>query len=660
MENLNINNQSTNTGDVVLIVENVGKDLTIKSNEPKNIILEGTCAVFGKKNNNNRVYEKDEYLPHLSYLKEKIEKRALTGDLDHPPHFDVNLKSASHIIEDLSYNGGNEVKIKLRILEGTPNGQIAKALLNGGVNLSISSRAAGQVLNEGKVKLHKIFTYDLVGEPGFTEAILRKTVNESLKGDFKMITESYDCLKNNSYVEKNALTDISENLNFADNYKIYKMDEINNTIENVLENSIETENNNNNMSDKFVTVDSMENYSQVIKKQFAEIQEQLNSKKAISENAEGGSELESIKAFVNEMATSIEGLVKYTDYLSTMVDKSINYTEHIAETTNNSIAYSSYLSEKIQDNIEKQDNLSEKVDQTISYTEYIKENVNKSISYQNYLAEELDQSIQYSEYVAEGSNKAIEFSNYLSEAINDNRSYSEYVAEKAGQGIEYSEYLAESLNSTDANLQDRSLLGKVEKLDESASVDTLVNSVKEVIAEVTTDSAKSVLESRHPFLKTLSEENKEGFYKLDTETKQAIVEAIGASIWFNESDVMGIMEAVISTKNQNIPNHIKYMPAEYKSIWSNMNEGEKNRIHAKSQIYTLNTPYQVKSFWDEQNLVQVKERVEIEQNNLKVNEKLNESQGTEGMISLDTVVEHNRGYTSNYLDTLARRAQYRK
>jgi hypothetical protein len=390
LENLNINNQSTSNGDVVLIVENVGKDLTVKRNDPKNIILEGTCAVFGKKNNNNRVYEKGEYLPHLSYLKEKIEKRALVGDLDHPPHFDVNLKSASHIIEDLSYDGGNEVKIKLRILEGTPNGQIAKALLNGGVNLSISSRAAGQVLNEGKVKLHKIFTYDLVGEPGFTEAILKNTVTESLKEDFKMITESYDYLKNDSYVEKNDLSDISESLNFANNYKIYKMDKINNTIENVLENSMETQNNKNNMSDKYVTVDSMDNYSQMLKKQFAEIKEQLSSKKSISRNSGGSSELESIKAFVNEMATSVEGLVKYTDYLSTMVDKSINYTEHIAETTNNSIAYSSYLSEKLQSGIEHQDYIAEKLNQTINYSEYIKENVNKSIGYQNYLAEELD------------------------------------------------------------------------------------------------------------------------------------------------------------------------------------------------------------------------------------------------------------------------------
>jgi hypothetical protein len=119
------------------------------------------------------------------------------------------------------------------------------------------------------------------------------------------------------------------------------------------------------------------------------------------------------------------------------------------------------------------------------------------------------------------------------------------------------------------------------------------------------------------------------------------------------------MESVIANKNKTIPNHIKFMPAEYKATWSNMNESEKNRIHAKSQLYTLNTPYQVKSFWDEQNFSAVNERIEIEQSNLKV-KKLNESQGTEGMISIDRVVEQNRGYASSYLDALARRAEYRK
>ena len=48
-----------------------------------------------------------------------------------------------------------------------------------------------------------------------------------------------------------------------------------------------------------------------------------------------------------------------------------------------------------------------------------------------------------------------------------------------------------------------------------------------------------------------------------------------------------------------------------------------------------------------------------EKNNNKL-QKLNESQGTEGMISVDRIVEHQRGYTSNYLDTLMRGAEYRK
>ena len=140
---------------------------------------------------------------------------------------------------------------------------------------------------------------------------------------------------------------------------------------------------------------------------------------------------------------------------------------------------------------------------------------------------------------------------------------------------------------------------------------------------------------------------------------KSIVETLGAAIWFTEADVLGIIESVVDNRTQHIPAHVRFMPAEYKPVWNKMNESEKNRIHAKSQLYALNTPYQVKSFWDEQDLRGISERVELEKNNAKM-QKLNESQGTEGMISVDRVVEHQRGYTSNYLDTLMRGAQYRK
>ena len=84
-----------------------------------------------------------------------------------------------------------------------------------------------------------------------------------------------------------------------------------------------------------------------------------------------------------------------------------------------------------------------------------------------------------------------------------------------------------------------------------------------------------------------------------------------------------------------------------------------NRVYSKSTLYTLNTPYQVKSFWDEQDLDGVKERIEIEKSN-KALQNLNESQSTEGMMPIERVVENARGYTSNYLDGLLRQAEYRK
>jgi len=640
----------------VLIVENVGKDLKMKK-ASNDYILEGVCAVFGAKNNNNRVYEKEEYLPHLSYLQDKIDKGQLVGDLDHPPHFDVTLKSASHIIEALEYDGADKVNIKLRILNNTPNGKIARALLDGGVNLSISSRAAGQVLESSKVKLHKIFTYDLVGEPGFTEAILRKTLNESLKSDFQMITESYSHLKEDSFVEKQHLVNISESLNFSDNIKIYK---INNPIESMFESSIQPEKNIKTMAENkdFVTKESMNRYSEVVKENFDTLKTEIKNHKALLESAGNneGHNLSSLYNFVSYLAEHLEGVINYSDYLSEMVNKNVAYTEHVAETTNHAIEYTSYVGEKLNTSIKHNDYITEKLNQTINYAEYIKESLNGSITYQNYLAEELDKGIQYTEYVAEGANNGIQFSEYLSKSINENRQYAQYVAEKTTQGIGYTEYVAEQMNSGLSAPAKRSLLDNVERLTESKSIDNLVSSVDAVIAEVISTSAKSVLESRHPFLKVLSESNRAGFYKLDSSKKQAIVEALGATIWFSESDVLGIMEAVVNESTKDLHILEKFMPDTMKPIWGKMNESEKNRIFAKSQLYNLNTPYQVKSFFDEQDFRGINERVAIEAQNIKSIQKLNESQSTEGMISVERVVESSRGYSSNYLANMQRRA----
>ena len=110
--------------DLVFILERQDTILESKKNSDE-YVLEGIAAVFQKENNNNRIYEESEYLPHLSYLKDKISQNRLVGELDHPEKFDVSLKNISHIITDLSYDKANKViRIKVKLLD-TPAGQIA-------------------------------------------------------------------------------------------------------------------------------------------------------------------------------------------------------------------------------------------------------------------------------------------------------------------------------------------------------------------------------------------------------------------------------------------------------------------------------------------------------------------------------------------------------
>ena len=657
---MNISNLGNGgSSDYLLIVENVGEKLQVKSKDTNNTILEGVCAVFGQKNNNQRVYEKEEYLPHLDYLKEKIKTRQLVGDLDHPNSFEVTLKSASHIIEALEYDGGDKVNIRLRILENTPNGKIAKALIDGGVNISVSSRAAGQVLNEGKVKLHRIFTYDLVAEPGFTEAVLKKTVNESLQDNFGLITESFNSLKENSLINKNKLQDISENLNFANNYKVYKINKKNK--EKLANNGLMNQNNINEMSE-YVNKNDMNHYTEIVKKKFEQIQAELDGVKSVSESSTVAKPVtvspdSSIGKYVNYLAEQVENLTKYTDYLSNKLNQSVKYTEHVAETTNNSIEYQNYISEKLNQSLNYQNYLGENLNKSINYQGYLKENLNKSINYQTYLAEELDKGIQYTEYVAEGANKGIEFAEYIAENAQLNRDYVEYVAEKASKGISYAEYIAESLNSGKFK-SNSGLLNNVSKLDESKQIEMIAEGLDNVINTVKSESAAAVLENKYPFLKVLNQEKKDSFYAFDTKTKQAIVEALNASVWFNEADVTGIIGAVVENASKSIPNHIRFMPHDYKATWNSMNEAEKNHVHTKSQLYTLNTPYQVKAFWDELDLRGISERVEIEKENRKLT-KINESQSTEGAIPVNRVVDMQRGYSQSYVNSLMRVAENR-
>lgn len=150
-------------------------------------------------NRNKRSYPETEMLKHIHYLRENIQTNGfILGELDHPvDRFDTQMKEASHKITDLWYDQNtHNVMGKLEVLD-TPNGCIARKLIDAGYPLFVSSRAAGDVdPKTHEVHIEQIFTYDIVCTPGFAEARLSR-VDESLDTHTaKYLNESLSTQKN--------------------------------------------------------------------------------------------------------------------------------------------------------------------------------------------------------------------------------------------------------------------------------------------------------------------------------------------------------------------------------------------------------------------------------------------------------------------------------
>ena len=191
-----------------LIYETLGKVTNLQVSEaaaPQGMMrLEGVFGVCGIKNQNNRVYDKANYSKMVESLQEVIKTTGCPGELEHPNSMNINLENVSHKIEDIQMNEDGTITGTILLLN-TPKGQIAQAIVEGGLPLYISSRGAGTITNEGKVTLSTIKTYDLVGTPGFSQAKLTLKQNQTL-----------ECL-NESANEGNEIWAVVEGVDELDN-----------------------------------------------------------------------------------------------------------------------------------------------------------------------------------------------------------------------------------------------------------------------------------------------------------------------------------------------------------------------------------------------------------------------------------------------------------
>jgi hypothetical protein len=374
-----------NDNKVLLVLERSTAELK-PVKEGGHYVLEGCFGQIGVKNRNNRIYSESEYLPQIKSLQDKINKGKLLGELDHPSSFDISLKNASHVIETLEYDSNTkQVMGRIRLLN-TSAGREAQALVDAGVPIHISSRAAGVVESDGNVKIKNLFTYDLVADPGFANA------------ELKRVNESYGFEDDDNI----QLFELPGNFNY-DKYNI-------------------TENNNSNMSE-YIKNEDFNKYTKYLATEMSKINEQIKSVK----NVQNGDPNQGLIKYTEHIAERLNQLFQYTEFLAESLDNSIQHSDHIAERSNKMLEYVGHVAEKADRGIQYTESIAEKLDQSIQYTENVAESANKVLEFTNYLAENLNDSIEHGDYIAEGLNNLVKFADYLKENIETVGNYSNYV-----------------------------------------------------------------------------------------------------------------------------------------------------------------------------------------------------------------------------------------
>jgi hypothetical protein len=184
-----------------------------KENGEKRYAIEGVFAQSEQKNRNGRVYPKSIMENAVNkYVKEQVSQKRAVGELNHPEGPTVNLDKVSHLITDLRFEG-NDVVGKAQILD-TPMGQIVKGLLEGGVQLGVSTRGMGSLeQRNGTMYVKEDFilnTVDIVQDPSAPAAFVNG------------IMEGVEWVWNNGVIEPQVIEKMETEIKNAPRKNLYE------------------------------------------------------------------------------------------------------------------------------------------------------------------------------------------------------------------------------------------------------------------------------------------------------------------------------------------------------------------------------------------------------------------------------------------------------
>lgn len=117
----------------------------------KHLYIKGPMAVSEVKNKNGRIYKKALLEKVIDkYTRDFINTGRALGELNHPNRMSVDYERATHLVTEMVQDGNIWIG-KARILK-TPMGQIIEGLCRSGVNIGMSTRGAGSLVESNGAK----------------------------------------------------------------------------------------------------------------------------------------------------------------------------------------------------------------------------------------------------------------------------------------------------------------------------------------------------------------------------------------------------------------------------------------------------------------------------------------------------------------------------
>jgi hypothetical protein len=146
------------------------------------------------------------------YNNTQVSKGRAVGELNHPEGPTVNLDKVSHKIEKLQIEG-NDVMGKATVLD-TPMGMIVQGLLEGGVQLGVSTRGMGSLQQQSDAMVVKndflLNAIDIVQDPSAPSAFVNG------------IMEGVEWVWNNGIIEARTIEKMETEIQTAPRADLYE------------------------------------------------------------------------------------------------------------------------------------------------------------------------------------------------------------------------------------------------------------------------------------------------------------------------------------------------------------------------------------------------------------------------------------------------------